>query len=118
MKTATKYPKISYYDFWHIIANNSPEVGIIYLENLIAEGTSDYFEEGSEDHPDSEKISDFLRSGIIYEYVKNKLKSDFWISVYIGCILLKPDNDSKYYYIGNEPIKAADMFKNRLLSSI
>jgi hypothetical protein len=114
----TTYPKISFYDFWHIINNNNPEQGLIYLENLIAEGNSDYFEEGSEDHPDSPKVSDFLRSGKLYDYLKEKFNSDFCISVFSLAIIVKPDNSSKYYYIGKEPILASPEFRNRLLSEI
>jgi hypothetical protein len=91
---------------------------MIYLENLIAEGHSNYFARGSEDHPDSEKVSDFLTAGKLCEYLKEKLNGGFGISVYRGYILVKPDNRDKWYYIGNEPIKAADMFRNRLLSEI
>jgi hypothetical protein len=113
----TTYPKISFYDFWHIINDsNPPEQGLIYLENLIAEGNSDYFEEGSEDHPDSEKVSDFLRSGKLYDYLKEKLKGNFGISVYVGYILIFPDSGNKYYYIGKEPILASPEFRNRLLA--
>ena len=119
MQTKTTYPKISYRDFWHIINGSiTPEQGMIYLENLIAEGNSNYFARGSEDHPDSEKVSDFLTTGKLCEYLKKKLNGGFDMSVYRGYILIKPHNSSKFYYIGNEPTKAADMFRNRLLSEI
>jgi len=118
MQTKTTYPKISYRDFWHIIANNPPEQGLIYLENLIAEGHSNYFARGSEDFPDSEKVSDFLTTGKLCEYLKQKFNGGYDMAIYRGYISIKPHNISKFYYIGNEPIKAADMFRNRLLSEI
>ena len=92
----TKYPTISQKKFAEIIANNPIDTGLIYLENLIAEGNNNYFADGG-------KVTDFLTSGKICEYLKAKFNGGYSLNIQVGYIIVKPNNSSKQYYIGNEP---------------